>query len=144
MYVASANTLHHVEFSVDAYPEKRFNGLLTRKTETIDPTTRTELWEFKVDNSNHLLKAGVFATVKIDMGRSGPSLLIPNSAVATTLERKFVIKVTKGKAEWVDVKQGMTTDSGIEVFGQLKAGDTLLVKGTDERKPGSVAYWKVW
>ncbi len=143
MYVAAANSLHKVEFSVDEYPEKRFNGLLTRKAETIDQATRTELWEFKVDNSNHSLKAGVFATVKIGMERNGPSFIIQNSAVATTLERKFVIKLSNGKAEWVDVKQGMTTDNGVEVFGHLKSGDTLLVKATDERKPGTMAYWKV-
>jgi membrane fusion protein, multidrug efflux system len=143
MYVASAGTARKVQFSVDAYPEQTFTGVLTRKTETIDPTTRTELWEFGVDNSRHLLKAGVFAFTRISIERSGPSLVIPISAIATTLEKKFVIKVTQGKADWVDVRQGITTDSGVEVFGKLIAGDTILVKGTDERKPGSKAYWKM-
>jgi membrane fusion protein (multidrug efflux system) len=143
MYVASASTARKVQFSVDAYPEQTFTGVLTRKTETIDPTTRTELWEFGVDNSRHLLKAGVFAFARISIERSGPSFVIPVSAIATTLEKKFVIKVTQGKAVWVDVRQGITTDSGVEVFGKLIAGDTILVKGTDERKPGSKAYWKM-
>jgi len=91
----------------------------------------------------HFLKAGVFARAKINITRNGPSYVIPSSAIATTLERKFVIKVTDGKADWVDVRQGMTTDSGIEIFGNLKIGDTLLVKAADERKPGSRAYWKI-
>jgi len=63
--------------------------------------------------------------------------------VVTNLERKFVIRVHEGKAQWVDVRQGMTTDNGVEVFGELHAGDTLLTKATDERKPGATAYWKV-
>lgn len=143
MYVAAVGKAHNIMFSVDAYPEQRFSGVLTRKTETIDPVTRTELWEFGVKNSNHLLKAGAFAEVKISMERGGPSFMIPSAAIATTLERKFVIKVTDRKADWVDVRQGMTTDSGVEIFGNLKAGDTILVKATDERKPGTPAYWKL-
>ena len=143
IYVSAADGNRNLSFSVDAYPEQRFSGVLTRKTETIDPTTRTELWEFGVDNSKHLLKAGTFVYAKIGLGRSTPSFVLPPSAIATTLERKFIIKVKDGKTQWVDVRQGMTTDAGVEVFGNLATGDTLLVKATDERKPGSKAYWKV-
>jgi membrane fusion protein (multidrug efflux system) len=143
IYVASASKGRNIQFSVDAYPEQKFSGILTRKTETIDPGTRTELWEFEVNNNNHMLKAGVFANAKIAIERNGQSFVIPASAIATTLERKFVTKVMHGAAYWVDVRQGINTDSGIEIFGNLKAGDTLLVKATDERKPGSKGFWKV-
>ena len=143
VYVSAAGNNKNLQFSVDAYPEQRFNGLLTRKTETIDPVTRTELWEFAVENSKHLLKAGTFVFAKITLGRSTPSFVLPPSAIATTLERKFVIRVKDGKARWIDVRQGMTTDAGIEVFGDLTAGDTLLMKASDERKPGTQAYWKL-
>jgi hypothetical protein len=37
----------------------------------------------------------------------------------------------------------MSTEKGMEVFGNLSNGDTLLVRATDERKPGSTAYCKV-
>lgn len=143
IYVSAAGNNKNLSFSVDAYPEQRFTALLTRKTETIDPSTRTELWEFSVDNNKHLLKAGAFVYAKIVLGRSTPSFVLPPSAIATTLERKFVIKVKDGKAQWIDVRQGMTTDDGVEVFGNLATGDTLLVKATDERKPGTTAYWKL-
>ncbi len=143
MYVASAGKGRNILFTVDAYPERQFSGVLTRKTETVDPATRTELWEYEIDNSKQVLKAGVFAYAKINITRSGSSYVVPSSAIATTLERKFVIKVTQGKADWVDVRQGITTDTGVEIFGNLKSGDTLLVKSTDERKPGTKAYWKI-
>ena len=141
-YVAAAAGQRYLSFGVDAYPEQRFNGTLTRKTETIDPATRTELWEYDIDNSQHLLKAGAFAYAHLSLERGAPSFVLPPGAIATTLERKFVIRVKDGKAEWVDIRQGMTTETGVEVFGDLKKGDTLLLKATDERKPGSKAYWK--
>ncbi|HEY4206982.1 MAG TPA: efflux RND transporter periplasmic adaptor subunit [Puia sp.] len=136
-YVAATAGEHALDFTVDAYPQQRFTGRLTRKTETIDPVTRTELWEYEVDNRQHLLKAGAFVYARLDLQRAAPSTILPASAIATTLERKFVIRVHNGKAQWVDVRQGLTTDSGIEVFGELHPGDTLLSKASDERKPGS-------
>jgi RND family efflux transporter MFP subunit len=142
-YVAAATGKRDLSFAVDAYPQQRFTGALTRKTGTIDPTTRTELWEYDVDNRQQLLKAGAFVYARLNLERGTPSLILPPTAIATTLERKFVIRVHNGAVQWVDVRQGMTTDSGIEVFGDLHPGDTLLVKATDERKPGTTAYWKI-
>jgi len=142
-YVAAATGRRELSFPVDAYPEQRFTGVLTRKTESIDPTTRTELWEYDVDNGRHLLKAGAFVYARLSLERGAPSLVVPATAIATTLERKFVIRIRSGKAEWVDVRQGMVTDQGVEVFGDLHAGDTLLTKASDERKPGTTAYWKI-
>lgn len=143
IYVSAANGNKNLQFAVDAYPEQKFTGVLTRKTETIDPVTRTELWEFDVDNAKHLLKAGTFVYARISLSRSTPSFVLPPSAVATTLERKFVIRVKNNKVEYVDVRQGMITDAGVEVFGNLNTGDTLVTKATDERKPGTSAYWKL-
>jgi RND family efflux transporter MFP subunit len=143
IYVAVANVSKNIDFRIDAYPTKRFSAVLTRKSGTIDPATRTELWEFEVDNSDHQLKAGTFAYVKIGLERGTSSFIVPFSAVTTTQERKFVIRVNQGKAEWVDVRQGMTIDTGVEIFGNVSAGDTLLKKSTDERKPGSTGFWVV-
>lgn len=143
IYTAAASVAENVDFRVDAYPTQRFKAVLTRKSSTIDPATRTELWEFEVDNKDHQLKAGSFAYIKIGMRRSATSFVVPFTAIATTQERKFVIRVKDSKAEWVDVRQGMTVDAGVEVFGNIQAGDTLLRKATDERKPGSTGLWIV-
>jgi membrane fusion protein (multidrug efflux system) len=143
IYTASVSKNRNIQFSIDAYPEEKFTAVLTRKTETVDPVTRTELWEYEVKNADRLLKAGVFVNAKIGIERKGASFIIPSSALVTTQEKKFIIRVNNGRAKWIDVRQGITTDSGIEVFGDLNIGDTLLLKGTDERKPGSKAYWKI-
>ena len=143
IYTAAGSHSKNIDFRVDAYPTQRFKATLSRKSATIDPATRTELWEFQVDNSDQLLKAGAFAYVKIPLERGNSSFIVPFTAVVTTQEKKFVIRVSQGKAEWVDVRQGMTVDAGIEIFGNIAVGDTLLKKGTDERKPGSTGFWVV-
>jgi RND family efflux transporter MFP subunit len=143
MYVSAVSASKNIDFRVDAYPTQRFKAVLARKSETIDPATRTELWEFQVDNSSHQLKAGAFAYIKMEMERNSLSYMVPAAAIATTQEKKFVIRLKEGKAEWIDVRQGITNDNGVEIFGDLQKGDTLLVKATDERKPGTSAYWKL-
>lgn len=143
LYNASNEATKQAMFRVDAFPEKLFTATLSRKSGTIDPTTRTEQWEYIFDNKNNELKAGSFAYVKLNMERAGNSFIVTPGAIATNQERKFVIRIKDGKAEWIDVRQGMSTDNGIEVFGDLSNGDTLVVRATDERKPGSMAYWKI-
>ncbi|HVU58308.1 MAG TPA: efflux RND transporter periplasmic adaptor subunit [Puia sp.] len=142
-YTASAGAIHTISFRVEAWPGHSFPATLTRKSETIDPATRTELWEFEVDNDHRELKSGAFAYAQFNLQRNGLSFLVPPSAISTTQEKKFVIRVKDNKVEWVEIAQGITTDKGIEIFGRLSSGDTLLTKATDERKPGATAYWKV-
>jgi membrane fusion protein (multidrug efflux system) len=141
LYVASA-PIKEVSFRVDAYPEKLFKATLARKSGNIDPVTRTELWEYRYDNTLNDLKSGAFAYVKINVARGGYSFIVQPTVIVTNQERKFVIRIKDGKAEWVDVRQGMSTDKGIEIFGNLQRGDTLVARGNEERKPGSTAYWK--
>ena len=143
LYVAAGAPKKEIDFRVDAYPEKIFTASISRKSGAIDPITRTEQWEFKYNNKSNELKSGAFAYVRLNLQRGVKSFLIPSAAVATNQERKFVIRIRNGKAEWVDVRQGMSTDKGIEVFGNINNGDTLVSRATDERKAGSIAYWKL-
>ncbi|HYJ65900.1 MAG TPA: hypothetical protein VEV62_19290, partial [Parafilimonas sp.] len=112
------------------------SATLYRKSNTIDLTNRTELWEFLVKNDAGELRSGMYANVKLPLQRKQPSLVVPYTAVATTLEKKFVIKYHNGQTEWIDVRNGINMDSTTEIFGNISPGDTLLKKATDEVKNG--------
>lgn len=142
LYVGSGNAKKEISFRVDAFPEKLFTAILSRKSGAIDPQTRTEQWECLYNNQQNDLKAGAFAYVKLNLQRADNGFVVPPAAIATTQERRFVIRIKNNRAEWIDVLQGMSTERGIEVFGNLANGDTLVGRATDERKPGSSAYWK--
>ncbi|PYY14595.1 MAG: hypothetical protein DMG60_19775 [Acidobacteria bacterium] len=70
-------------------------------------------------------------------------MFVPTSSIATNLERTFVIRVRDGETEWIDVKTGATNGKLTEVFGDLKAGDEVAVRGTDELKPGGQVVAKL-
>ena len=108
-----------------------------RKAGSIDQGSRSEIWEFEVPNESRLLKAGSYADVKLHLLRPKLSLIVPSSAIVTTLERKFVIKVSGEEAQWVDVRSGFNLGDRQEVFGSLQAGDTLVAKANEELKAGT-------
>lgn len=142
-YTDAATETKEVTFTIDAIPDNSFSANIYRKSNTIDLSNRTELWEFLVKNSSGLLRSGMYANVLIPLMRKAPSLTVPYSAVATTLEKNFVIKVENGQSKWVDVRNGINMDNRIEIFGNLKEDDTLLIKSTDEIKPNQHIVVKV-
>ena len=66
-----------------------------------------------------------------------PTLFVPATAVTTNLQRTFVIHVSEGKAEWVDVKTGVATAGKTEVFGDLQAGDQVVARASDAIASGA-------
>lgn len=136
-YTGNVPASEQLVFSVDAIEDKTFEAKLSRKSGSIDPATRTEIWEYEFDNSNDELKPGMYALAQLDLNRNSPSFVVPYSAVVTSQERKFIVKVNNGTAEWIDVRQGISMNDGVEVFGDLREGDTILMRGSEEIKAGS-------
>lgn len=127
-----------IEFSVPAYPGEPFSGTLARSGRAIDIKTRTMPVEVDVPNRDGRLAPGMFANVAWRIRRPQPSLFVPGTAIATTTERTFVVRIRDGQTEWVDVKRGVTTENQlVEVFGNLHAGDQVAVRGTDELRAGT-------
>jgi len=88
-------------------------------------------------NRDGRLTPGAFCQVKWPVRRPAPSLFVPSSSVGNTTDRTFVIRIRNGKTEWVDVRTGLASGPLVEVFGDLRQGDAVAVRGTDEIKPGT-------
>ncbi len=123
-----------VNFAVKACPDRQFSAMLKRQTQSIDAATRSETWEFETRNTDYALKAGMVADVKLRFARGVATFVVPPSSVVTTLERRFVIKITGGRTAWVDVTKGVAMKDKIEIFGTLAVGDTLVKVGNEELK----------
>jgi membrane fusion protein, multidrug efflux system len=136
-YVASVATGQPVPFTVAAFGDEMFAGKVARVARALDAKTRTMAVELDVANSTGRLAPGMFAQLQWPVKRAGTSLLVPKTAVATTTERTFVVRIRNGAAEWVDVKRGATIGERVEVIGDAKPGDEVAVRGTDELRPGT-------
>jgi RND family efflux transporter MFP subunit len=126
-----------VAFTVPAYPSIPFHGRLARSAGSIDPKTRTMAVEIDVMNTDGRLAPGMYPEVKWTTQTPGSTLTVPRTAVVVTTERVFVIRVRNGRAEWVDVKRGGSDKDVVEVFGDLKPGDEVVLRGSDEIRNGA-------
>jgi RND family efflux transporter MFP subunit len=135
-YVNAQPQSDTMSFTTDGLVNRSFKALLARKSGSIDPDTRTELWEYEFENQEGYLKPGMYATVNLQLKRSEASFVVPQAAVVTSMEKKFIIRVENKKVERVDVRTGFAKDGYVEIFGALTEGDTMLSRASDELKLG--------
>jgi multidrug efflux pump subunit AcrA (membrane-fusion protein) len=143
VYTGAVLLNNAAEVTTRSQPDKKFKATLVRASGSIDNQSRSELWEFAIPNTNGELKAGSYSDVKLRFLRSKPSIIVPTSAVVTTLEKKFVIKVSNNTTQWIDVRPGFNMGEKQEIFGDLKPGDTLVMRGNEELKAGTTVIPKI-
>jgi len=136
-YVSGTTKGAKATFTVPAYPGETFTGTVARISESMDVKTRTMPVELDVMNMSARLAPGMYPEVEWPVRRLRPTLFVPVSAVARTNEKRFVVRIRDGKADWVDVRTGLNAGNLIEVFGDLHDGDLVAVRGTDELRPGT-------
>lgn len=132
-----------VELTTRSLPEKKYMAKLVRKSGSIDNETRSEIWEFEIPNPTGELKAGSYADVKLHFIRNSLSFVVPVSAIVTTLEKRFVIKVHKNIIQWIDVRPGFNMNDRQEIFGELNAGDTIVTNANEELKSDKKVFIKI-
>ena len=136
-YLAGIREGAEMGFTVPAYPGETFMGTVARIARAVDIKTRTMAVELDVRNTDGRLTPGSFCQVRWPIHRQGPSLLVPSASVASTTGRTFVIRVRDGKTDWVDVTTGLSAGPLVEVFGDLRPGDEIAARGTDEIRAGT-------
>ncbi len=128
---------HDVSFSVKALPNEKFHAKVNRLAGALDTRLRSERVEMDVANDNKRLLPGMVAEVNLPLPANDSSFIVPKSAVVSSTEKVFVIKIAGNKAQWIDVKKGREADGKVEVFGALTPGDEIITTATDEIRNGS-------
>ena len=126
-----------VTFTVKGVPNEKFSAMVKRSAGSLDSKMRAERIEMDIINKDKKLLPGMIAEVTIPTAARDSGLVVPRSAMINSTERIFVIKVSGGKAQWVDVKPGREADGKIEVYGPVQVGDTLITTASEERRNGS-------
>ena len=136
-YVGGITEGAKISFQVPAFPERTYSGTVARIARMLDQATRTMAVELDVANRDGSLAPGMFPAVKWPVRRTRPVLFVPRTSVVTTSERTFVVRNQDGRAEWVDVRKGAGEGDLMEVLGELRAGDMVVRRATDEIREGS-------
>ncbi len=124
-----------VSFIFNADQGNTHEGRISRSANMLG-AMQSEAVEIDVTNPGHQLKPGMYGEVHIPLLSGVTSLLVPNHCIVRSTERQYVIKVFDGKATFADVKEGIAANDSTEVFGHLKAQDSIVLHANDEIKEG--------
>ncbi len=128
-----------VEFSVDAYPEEVFSGVVSQVRLAPINVQNVVTYDVvvRVENEALKLKPGMTANVSIITAEKKNVLKIPNSALrvklsrgneGTTVQGRTVWVVEKGEPRMVRVALGMSDGSVTEVLEGLSEGQEVVVE----------------
>ena len=81
-----------------------------------------------VDGDDEMLKPSMTARVSVNIGESKGVLTLPLSAIKTDKNKQYVVvQRDGGKTESVTVTTGMSGEDRVEVNGELKEGDQVIL-----------------
>lgn len=121
------------EITSDIFPDLTFNGEIFRIYPTIDNTTKTFTVEVKIQNNNLKLRPGMFAKIKLNLGK-GNALLVPViSLIKQTGTNDMYVFVNKNNvAIKTPVKTGRMIDDRVEIIEGLNEGDEIVIVGQNK------------
>ncbi|BFU95407.1 MAG: putative Acriflavine resistance protein acrA [Nitrospira sp.] len=125
------------EVRAEAYPDRAFEGTVTRIVQALNRATRTMTVELDLPNKDHLLKGGMFARVEVLVGTHANALQIPIDAVSRLEDAQYVYIVREGKAERVPVDIGVRDENRVEITKGLIGDEQVIVSGKDLVQSGT-------
>ncbi|MBA0915335.1 MAG: efflux RND transporter periplasmic adaptor subunit [Nitrospira sp.] len=115
----------------EAYPERSFEGTVTRIVQALNRATRTMTVEVDLPNKDHVLKGGMFARVEVLVGSHRNAIQIPIDAVSRLEDAQYVYIVREGKAQRMPVEMGVREDNRVEITKGLDGSEQVIVSGKD-------------
>ncbi len=126
-----------VEFTVRGY-DQTFSGRIERIAPQADATTRQVPIFVTVPNAGGRLVAGLFGEGRVVVEKADGAI-VPANAVNTSTQTPWVLRVTNGKTERVNVTLGLRDPrtERVLVASGLSEGDTLLRGAAQGITPGT-------
>ncbi len=96
--LAQIRTGQHVRLSLDTYADRSFEGVLSAINPDLDPGTRSVRLRATFENSDQLLRPGMFVRAEVLLPTEQPVLVIPATAVLSSPygESVYVIEPNAG------------------------------------------------
>jgi membrane fusion protein, heavy metal efflux system len=120
-----------VEVTVPAYPDAVFKGHVTALGSMIDPNSHRQLVRSQIEDPQHLLRSGMFASFVIRVGDAMHSLAVPANGVVREGDGTMTVWITADRRHFVKrtVKIGLQQDGWDQVLEGLEPGETVVTDG---------------
>jgi RND family efflux transporter MFP subunit len=141
IYSGAARRGQKIDLNFVEHPGKTYTGTLVRTADAIDPASRTLLVEVDVDNHAGELLPGSLAQVHFKAPTTGPTFIVPASALIFRREGMRVGTVVDGNlAHLVPVLIGEDDGATVQIVSGLNAGDKVIQDPPDSLIEGEKVY----
>jgi RND family efflux transporter MFP subunit len=117
------------KITVDAFPGKEYEGIISRLSQAIDLSTRTMAVEVGIPNTDHNLKPGMFATVMLTISEHQNAVTVPTQAILTDNNGTFVYVLQNNIARRTSVQLGIERASRTEILNGLSGTESIVTAG---------------
>jgi membrane fusion protein (multidrug efflux system) len=136
-YLSAIRAGQPIEVNVDAYPGRMFDGEVFAIDPKIDAAGRSIIIRARIDNSDQLLRPGLFARIALIIESKPNALTVPEQAIVPRGQSQYVFRVVDGKAQQVEVRLGTRREGRVEIIEGLSEGDTVITAGQQKIGDGS-------
>jgi len=120
-----------IAFTVLALPARPLFARINYVAAAIDPATRRLLVRATIDNKEGLLKPEMFANVTIYSPSDHAAVGVPKTALIYEADQVRVWVARDDKSiELRQIKPGLINGDLVEVLGNLKPGEKIVIKGS--------------
>ncbi|MGA8941049.1 MAG: efflux RND transporter periplasmic adaptor subunit [Acidobacteriaceae bacterium] len=126
--LASVRVGQHADIQLNAFPGKTFSGTISNIGAELDPTTRTAKVRIQVENPQHLLRIGMFATGTIEGAHPQQRTVVPADAVLQLHDRTYVFEPAGNDTfKRVQLQIGQTLPGNLlEVVAGVEPGQQVV------------------
>lgn len=103
----------------------------------IDPVSRSFNVEIKLP-SNRKYHPNMLSILKIIDYRNQKALVVPVNAIQKAEIGDYLFVMEEGKARRTNIQTGKVSDGKAEILSGIKAGDKVIIAGTDGLSPGDI------
>jgi membrane fusion protein (multidrug efflux system) len=125
-----------VRATAPAFPGRSFAGKVASIDSRVDMNTRSVIVRALLANEDGALKPGMFLNVSL-ANDERDALVIPEEALTPEAEKQYVYVVADGRASRREVRIGGRRPGTVEIIAGLKAGERVIVEGTQKVRDGA-------
>jgi len=120
-----------IQVSLLSFPGRTFHGRIWSMDAMVDPNTHRMLMRSAIDDPDHELRSGMFATFVIRVGQPLSALAVPSEGVVREGDGTYSVWVTADRRKFSQrvVKIGMQSGGYRLIVDGLQPGELVATKG---------------
>ena len=125
-----------VDLTFSEIPGQTFTGKVIRSSDSLSQQSRTLLAEVQVNDRQHRLRPGMFASAEMHYRAPNPGILISGDSLLTMARGEFVPVVENNVIQMRSVHVGRDLGTQVYIIAGLEDGDRVVVNPNDLVKEG--------